>query len=132
MQGWVLQPIHHGTTPATRVMYVVQENMKGWVPGFAKKSLARRPLAIALVNEYLQKKAERMRVQRMRSNAVAASAHAASGAGAAAAVNSCSSVSSTPFASMSNASATTVRFQSTRRPSLLANNNSTVSARSNK
>ena len=128
MQGWVLQPIHHGTTPATRVMYVIQENMKGWVPGFAKKSLARRPLAIALVNEYLQKKAERMRVQRMRSNAVAASAHAASGAAA----NGCSSVSSTPFASMSNASTTTVRFQSTRRPSLLANNNSTVSARSNK
>ena len=38
--------------------------MKGWVPGFAKKSLARRPLAIAAINDYLQKKADRMRSQK--------------------------------------------------------------------
>ncbi|KAI9250501.1 hypothetical protein BDA99DRAFT_564014 [Phascolomyces articulosus] len=127
LQGWVLQPIHHhgSNTPATRVIYVIQENMKGWVPGFAKKSLARRPLVIALVNEYLQKKAERMRLQKMRSTT---SNHAAT-VGATTASGS-SSASSTPFASMSNASITTgSRFQSTRRPSLLAN--STVSARSN-
>ncbi|CAO3618698.1 unnamed protein product [Cunninghamella blakesleeana] len=37
--------------------------MKGWVPGFAKKSLARRPLVIALINDYLQKKSDRMRSQ---------------------------------------------------------------------
>lgn len=37
--------------------------MKGWVPGFAKKSLARRPLVIAKVAEYLEKKTERMRQQ---------------------------------------------------------------------
>ncbi|KAI8140504.1 hypothetical protein BJV82DRAFT_715713 [Fennellomyces sp. T-0311] len=105
LQGWALQPIP-GPTPATRVTYVIQENLKGWVPSFAKKSLARRPLAIALVNEYLQKKAERMRAQKMR------------------AANSCASP---PFASVSAAS--TSRFQSTRRPSLLAN--SSVSALSN-
>ena len=37
--------------------------MKGWVPGFAKKTLARRPLVIAKVAEYLEKKTERMRLQ---------------------------------------------------------------------
>ncbi|KAG0178746.1 hypothetical protein DFQ29_003052 [Apophysomyces sp. BC1021] len=63
LQGWIFEPLRGGTTPATRVTYVIQENMKGWVPGFAKKSLARRPLVIALVNDYLQKKAERMRLQ---------------------------------------------------------------------
>jgi hypothetical protein len=37
--------------------------MKGWVPGFAKKTLARRPLVIAKVAEYLERKTERMRSQ---------------------------------------------------------------------
>lgn len=37
--------------------------MKGWVPGFAKKSLARRPLVISKVAEYLEKKTERMKQQ---------------------------------------------------------------------
>jgi hypothetical protein len=37
--------------------------MKGWVPGFAKKTLARRPLVIAKVADYLEKKTERMRAQ---------------------------------------------------------------------
>ncbi|KAF7729618.1 hypothetical protein EC973_003991 [Apophysomyces ossiformis] len=63
LQGWIFEPLRGGTTPATRVTYVIQENMKGWVPAFAKKSLARRPLVIAQVNDYLQKKAERMRLQ---------------------------------------------------------------------
>ncbi|KAI9321373.1 hypothetical protein BX666DRAFT_1901516 [Dichotomocladium elegans] len=62
LQGWILEPIR-GPTPATQVTYVIQENMKGWVPGFAKKSLARRPLVIAAVNDYLQKKADRLKNQ---------------------------------------------------------------------
>lgn len=63
MQGWVLEPLHGGPHPATKVVFVVQENMKGWVPGFAKKTLARRPLVIAKVAEYLERKTERVRSQ---------------------------------------------------------------------
>ncbi|CEP10163.1 hypothetical protein [Parasitella parasitica] len=63
LQGWVLEPLHGGPHPATKVVFVVQENMKGWVPGFAKKTLARRPLVIAKVAEYLERKTERMRSQ---------------------------------------------------------------------
>ncbi|KAJ8661271.1 hypothetical protein O0I10_003020 [Lichtheimia ornata] len=62
LQGWILEPTR-GPTPATRVTFVVQETIKGWMPGFTKKSLARRPLAIAAVNEYLQRKTDRMRAQ---------------------------------------------------------------------
>ncbi|KAI9300445.1 hypothetical protein BJ944DRAFT_244189 [Cunninghamella echinulata] len=62
LQGWILEPIR-GNVPSTKVTFVIQENMKGWVPGFAKKSLARRPLVIALINDYLQKKSDRMRSQ---------------------------------------------------------------------
>ncbi|GAN03249.1 hypothetical protein MAM1_0037d02701 [Mucor ambiguus] len=61
--SWVLEPLHGGPHPATKVIFVVQENMKGWVPGFAKKTLARRPLVIAKVAEYLERKTERMRSQ---------------------------------------------------------------------
>ncbi|KAI9482621.1 hypothetical protein BDB00DRAFT_158641 [Zychaea mexicana] len=129
LQGWVLQPISGGPTPATRVIYVIQENMKGWVPGFAKKSLARRPLAIALVNEYLQKKSERMRAQKMRCAAAAAATVATTTTMMSS--SSSSSATSSPFASVSNnESIGRSRFRSTRRrPSLLAN--STISARSN-
>jgi hypothetical protein len=63
LQGWVLEPLHGGPQPATKVVFVVQESMKGWVPGFAKKTLARRPLVIAKVAEYLERKTERMRSQ---------------------------------------------------------------------
>ncbi|KAG2229071.1 hypothetical protein INT48_003285 [Thamnidium elegans] len=61
LQGWILEPLHGGPNPATKVVFVVQESMKGWVPGFAKKTLARRPLVIAKVAEYLERKTERMR-----------------------------------------------------------------------
>lgn len=91
----MLEPIR-GPTPTTRVTYVIQENMKGWMSGFAKKSLARRPLVIALVNDYLQKKAERIRSTKMRST------------------GTCSSK-----VAPSEQSLNTERFQSTRRPSLL-------------
>ncbi|KAI7849387.1 hypothetical protein BDC45DRAFT_540113 [Circinella umbellata] len=70
LQGWILEPIRGSVNPATRVTFVIQENMKGWVPGFAKKSLARRPLAIAAINDYLQKKADRMRSQKKSSQYV--------------------------------------------------------------
>ncbi|KAI8341297.1 hypothetical protein BC941DRAFT_493188 [Chlamydoabsidia padenii] len=63
LQGWILEPVRGGPTPSTKVTFVIQENMKGWVPGFAKKSLARRPLVIALINDYLQKKSGRPRTQ---------------------------------------------------------------------
>ncbi|KAI8060151.1 hypothetical protein BC940DRAFT_312715 [Gongronella butleri] len=63
LQGWILEPLRSQGAPATKVTFVVQETMKGWVPGFAKKSLARRPLVIALINDYLQKKSERVRAQ---------------------------------------------------------------------
>ncbi|CAM0141276.1 unnamed protein product [Umbelopsis sp. WA50703] len=62
LQGWILEPLQ-SSPPSTKVTYVIQENMKGWVPGFAKKSLARRPLVIANIDTYLQKKAERLRAQ---------------------------------------------------------------------
>lgn len=58
-----MEPLHGGPHPATKVVFVVQESMKGWVPGFAKKTLARRPLVIAKVAEYLERKTERMRSQ---------------------------------------------------------------------
>ncbi|KAI7867278.1 hypothetical protein BDF14DRAFT_1804698 [Spinellus fusiger] len=64
LQGWILEPMYFGHQPSTKVTFVIQENMKGWIPGFAKKTLARRPLVIALVNDYLQKKAERARIQK--------------------------------------------------------------------
>ncbi|KAI9491869.1 hypothetical protein BDB00DRAFT_468279 [Zychaea mexicana] len=64
LQGWILEPIRGSITPATRVTFVTQENMKGWIPGFTKKSLARRPLVIAAINDYLQRKADRMRAQK--------------------------------------------------------------------
>ena len=62
LQGWILEPLAT-SPPATKVTYIVQEEMKGWVPGFAKKSLARRPLVIATIDGYLQKKADRLRAQ---------------------------------------------------------------------
>lgn len=37
------------------------------MPALAKKSLARRPLVIAAVNDYLQRKADRMRAQKKNS-----------------------------------------------------------------
>ncbi|KAI9270369.1 hypothetical protein BDA99DRAFT_459862 [Phascolomyces articulosus] len=58
LQGWILKPLHT-TPPSTKVTYITQESVKGWIPGLTKKSLARRPLVIADVQKYLQQKAER-------------------------------------------------------------------------
>lgn len=48
---------------ATKVTYVTQESIKGWIPGLTKKSLARKPLVIAAIDGYLQRKADRLKVQ---------------------------------------------------------------------
>ncbi|KAM3579858.1 hypothetical protein VKS41_007584 [Umbelopsis sp. WA50703] len=48
------------TPPCTKVTYVIQEGNRGWIQGFTKKSMARKPLAIASVDKYLQEKADRM------------------------------------------------------------------------
>ncbi|KAI8069946.1 hypothetical protein BC940DRAFT_331950 [Gongronella butleri] len=50
--GWALEPVATGT----RVTYFVQEAIKGWMSGLTKKSLARRPLAIAAIHDYLKTK----------------------------------------------------------------------------
>ncbi|KAL7313001.1 hypothetical protein PS15m_008703 [Mucor circinelloides] len=65
LQGWVLKQLN--TFPvSTHVTYLTQENIKGWIPGLTKKSLARKPLIIASIDSYLQKKAERIRVQQQK------------------------------------------------------------------
>jgi hypothetical protein len=48
---------------STKVTYITQENIKGWIPGLTKKSLARKPLIIASIDNYLKKKADRLRLQ---------------------------------------------------------------------
>ncbi|KAI8141168.1 hypothetical protein BJV82DRAFT_178848 [Fennellomyces sp. T-0311] len=63
LQGWVLKPLHT-TPPSTKVTFITQESVKGWIPGLTKKSLARRPLVIADVQKYLQQKAERSKENR--------------------------------------------------------------------
>ncbi|KAI9315737.1 hypothetical protein BX666DRAFT_346758 [Dichotomocladium elegans] len=60
LQGWVLKPLHT-TPPSTKVTYFTQENVKGWIAGLTKKSLARRPLIIADVEAYLVQKATRLK-----------------------------------------------------------------------
>ncbi|KAI8079446.1 hypothetical protein BDF21DRAFT_463512 [Thamnidium elegans] len=62
LQGWVLKQL--STTPvSTKVTYITQESIKGWIPGLTKKSLARKPLVIASIDNYLKKKADRLRIQ---------------------------------------------------------------------
>ncbi|GAA5800734.1 hypothetical protein HPULCUR_006170 [Helicostylum pulchrum] len=62
LQGWVLRQL--STTPiSTKVTYITQESIKGWIPGLTKKSLARKPLVIASIDSYLKKKADRLRIQ---------------------------------------------------------------------
>ena len=53
-----MKPLHT-SPPSTKVTYITQESVKGWIPGLTKKSLARRPLVIADVQNYLHQKAER-------------------------------------------------------------------------
>lgn len=58
LQGWVLKPLHT-SPPSTKVTFYTQESVKGWIAGLTKKSLARRPLIIAQVEQYLMQKAGR-------------------------------------------------------------------------
>lgn len=62
LQGWILKQISRQPV-ATQVTFITQENIKGWIPGFTKKSLARKPLIIAAIDGYLQRKADRIKVQ---------------------------------------------------------------------
>lgn len=55
LNGWILEPLATDP-PSTKVVYILQTDVRGWVPGLvAKKYLARRPLVINAINNYLQK-----------------------------------------------------------------------------
>ncbi|CAO3641560.1 unnamed protein product [Cunninghamella blakesleeana] len=56
LQGWVLKALPT-SPPSTHVTFITEEVVKGWIPGLTKKSLARKPLIIASIDEYLQQKA---------------------------------------------------------------------------
>ncbi|ORZ01715.1 hypothetical protein BCR43DRAFT_503213 [Syncephalastrum racemosum] len=60
LQGWILKPLQT-SPPSTKVTFITQESVKGWIPGLTKKSLARRPLVIAEIQAYLQHKSDRFR-----------------------------------------------------------------------
>ncbi|KAI9272013.1 hypothetical protein BY458DRAFT_509225, partial [Sporodiniella umbellata] len=62
LQGWVLEQIKKHPV-ATQITYITQENIRGWVPGFTKKSLARKPLIITAIDGYLQRKADRLKAE---------------------------------------------------------------------
>jgi hypothetical protein len=58
----MLKPLN--TSPiSTKVTYLTQEIIKGWIPGLTKKSLARKPLVISSVDNYLRSKAVRTKLQ---------------------------------------------------------------------
>lgn len=62
LQAWVIKQLH--TQPiSTKVTFITQESIKGWIPGLTKKSLARKPLIIASIDHYLKKKADRLKLQ---------------------------------------------------------------------
>nr|CAG8596285.1 14438_t:CDS:2 [Entrophospora candida] len=55
LNGWVLEPISINP-PKTRVSYVLQTQIKGWIPVFvANKYLSKRPLILNTIDKYLQK-----------------------------------------------------------------------------
>ncbi|CAG8727060.1 10881_t:CDS:2, partial [Ambispora leptoticha] len=55
LNGWILDPVSVNP-PATKVTYVLETDIKGWVPFFvSKKYLARRPLVISTIDQYLQR-----------------------------------------------------------------------------
>ncbi|KAI8344731.1 hypothetical protein BC941DRAFT_508247 [Chlamydoabsidia padenii] len=65
LMGWVLEPLSSDSIPLTKVSFVIQEPMKGWMSGLTKKSLARRPL-IVLTSVYNYMKAKDQRVSEQR------------------------------------------------------------------
>ncbi|CEG75074.1 hypothetical protein RMATCC62417_10180 [Rhizopus microsporus] len=62
LQGWILRQTS-SYPPATKVTFITQEYIRGWIPGLTKKSLARKPLIIAAIDDYLQRKANRLKTQ---------------------------------------------------------------------
>ncbi|CAG8555102.1 4081_t:CDS:2 [Paraglomus occultum] len=55
LNGWILEPLATDP-PSTKVIYILQTDVRGWVPGIvAKKYLTRRPFVINAINNYLQK-----------------------------------------------------------------------------
>ncbi|CAG8464118.1 21248_t:CDS:2 [Cetraspora pellucida] len=55
LSGWILEPTS-SNPPSTKVTYILQLHVKGWIPSLvAKKYLAKRPLIINKINSYLQK-----------------------------------------------------------------------------
>uniref|UniRef100_A0A1D1ZJI2 StAR-related lipid transfer protein 5 n=1 Tax=Anthurium amnicola TaxID=1678845 RepID=A0A1D1ZJI2_9ARAE len=55
LNGWVLEPVTHNP-PRTKATYVLQIKIKGWVPSVLSKTyLARRPLVLYTIDQYLQK-----------------------------------------------------------------------------
>ncbi|CAJ0650869.1 10256_t:CDS:10 [Entrophospora sp. SA101] len=55
LNGWVLEPISINP-PKTKVSYVLQTQIKGWIPVFvANKYLSKRPLILNTIDKYLQK-----------------------------------------------------------------------------
>ncbi|CAO3662109.1 unnamed protein product [Rhizopus stolonifer] len=63
LQGWILKPLNGSSNQSTKVTFVIQESMKGWMSSLSRKTLARRPVIIAKIADYLEKKAERARLQ---------------------------------------------------------------------
>ncbi|CAO3580502.1 unnamed protein product [Absidia cylindrospora] len=57
LHGWILRLLPT-TPPSTHVTFITEEYLRGWIPGFTKKSLARKPLVIASIDKYLKSKAQ--------------------------------------------------------------------------
>jgi len=55
LNGWIIKPISYNPI-RTRVTYVLQAKINGWVPTVvAKKYLLKRPLVVHTIDQYLQK-----------------------------------------------------------------------------
>jgi len=55
LNGWIIKPISYNPV-RTRVTYVLQAKVNGWIPSVvAKKYLIRRPLVVHIIDQYLQK-----------------------------------------------------------------------------
>jgi hypothetical protein len=56
LNGWVLEPVKSGSSTSTLVSYYLQVNVKTFVPKvLTGKYLARRPVCISRIDDYLQK-----------------------------------------------------------------------------
>lgn len=56
LNGWVLEPVKSGSSISTNVSYYLQVNVKTFIPKvLTGKYLARRPVCISRIDDYLQK-----------------------------------------------------------------------------